>query len=158
MFGGHEFAGLANQMTIDTSVQSHVGKLTLRETAQEMRRFQFYIGNDSGLTHLASLIIEKVLIISGGGGFRRFFPWPHAKNQHVIYKGMGCYDCAWQCQYSERYCLSEIEPRQVLAYFTDIANGTSEQERDLNPKNELYDVGGVRIGYRFGYAGSKSRN
>jgi ADP-heptose:LPS heptosyltransferase len=115
-----------------------VGNLSFSDTASRLQEYPFYIGNDTGLSHLASLVAEKVLIIYGGGTFRRFFPWETAANQHVIYKGLDCFDCTWSCKHPERYCLTSIKSNDVVQFFDEIVAGTAPIERDLNSKNETY--------------------
>lgn len=141
IFGGQESKAVAGRMALETGGESHAGKLSFRETAVELRQYPYYIGGDTGLSHFATLICQNVLVILGGGTFRRFFPWPQARNQHIIFQGMDCFDCDWSCKHPERYCLTRIQPQNVVEYFKGIVNGTSESERDLNPYNERYILG-----------------
>ena len=86
-------------------------------------RFEYYIGNDTGLSHLASLLVPKVLVILGGGTFLRFFPWPDREGQYIIFYGLDCYDCNWYCKYSRPHCLERICARVVAEYFLRIFEG-----------------------------------
>jgi ADP-heptose:LPS heptosyltransferase len=117
---------------------NEVGNLSFSDTASRLQEYPFYIGNDTGLSHLATLVAEKVLIIYGGGTFRRFFPWQTAINQHIIYKGLDCFDCNWICKHAERYCLTSIGSKDVVEFFDEIVAGIAPLERDLNSKNETY--------------------
>lgn len=141
IFGGRESMAVAERIVRETDGQNHAGKLSFRETAAELRRYPFYIGGDTGLSHFATLICQNVLVIMGGGTFRRFFPWPLARNQHVLFHGMDCFDCDWSCKHPERYCLTRIEPRNVVEQLDGMVKGAQAKERDLNPVNERYPIG-----------------
>ena len=73
----------------------------------------------------------KVLVVLGGGTFGRFFPWPETGNQFVIFKGMDCYDCNWQCRHPSRRCLDELPWQAVLEFGFDVLQGRAERARNL---------------------------
>ena len=82
-----------------------------------------YVGNDTGFSHYASLIVSKIVIIMGGGTFERFFPWPSSSNQYIIYNKLECFDCTWSCKYKERYCLKLIKPSDVFSFIEQVLIG-----------------------------------
>jgi len=51
------------------------GKLTLLETASIIKKSDFFIGNDSGLGHIASAVNTQNFIIFGDGDPGRYRPW-----------------------------------------------------------------------------------
>lgn len=57
------------------SVINFCGKLDLLQTAALMEKSLFFIGNDSGLGHLASAVGLKTFTIFGVGQPRRYAPW-----------------------------------------------------------------------------------
>lgn len=118
LLGGKDTTELANRIKfVQPTVDNCVGRLNWRDTAEVLESVQAFIGNDSGVTHFASLICKKCLVILGGGTFRRFFPWPENANQYVIYYGLECFDCGWRCQYAEKWCLKFIRPENVYRAF-----------------------------------------
>lgn len=121
-------------------VNNQVGKLNWRKTAEVLSSCEAYIGNDTGLSHLASLVVGKCLIIMGGGTFRRFFPWPFAVNQYIIFHGLECFDCEWNCKYHDHFCMSLVRPGDVALYFHEIMSGHAKSECDLNPENVTYQL------------------
>jgi len=141
LFGGPNVVELANQimMKIPNS-ENLVGKINWHTTAQMLSSCDGYIGNDTGLSHFASLIVRKSVIILGGGTFRRFFPWPISDGQHIIFHGLDCFDCDWCCKFSDRYCLSFVTPEDVECYFNQVMDGTAPKERDLNFENCEYEI------------------
>ena len=104
-----------------------VGKLTFKETLPYLMKSQYYIGNDTGLSHFASIYHPKCLIIYGGGTFKHFFPWPKSSNQFIIYKKMNCFNCNWKCKYATPKCLNKITPDIILDYLNKIVSKTAEQ-------------------------------
>jgi len=141
LLGGDDVADLAEQIALEVpDIDNRVGQLTWRQTSELLFECEGYIGNDTGLSHFASLILHKCLVVLGGGTFRRFLPWPGSDNQYVIYHGLDCFDCDWDCKYRERICLSLVRPDDVSSYFKEIVNGNAEKERDLNPVNMTYQL------------------
>jgi len=143
LLGGPEAGELGSFLAAEMpATRNLVGQASLRETAELLGDCDAYLGNDTGLAHLASLVSLKCLIIIGGGTFRRFFPWPGATNQYVIFHGLECYDCDWSCRYAESYCLTLIRPSRVFRYFQEMMTdpGTA-RERDTNETNVAYLAG-----------------
>ena len=56
-------------------VYDFCGKLTLLETASVIKKSDFFIGNDSGLGHIAGAVNIKSFIIFGDGEPDRYRPW-----------------------------------------------------------------------------------
>lgn len=56
-------------------VYDFCGKLTLLETASVIKKSDFFIGNDSGLGHIASAVNTQSFIIFGDGEPDRYHPW-----------------------------------------------------------------------------------
>jgi len=139
LLGGDTASHLASQIIMKVpSAENLVGQLTWHKTAELLHDCEGYIGNDTGLSHFASLILQKAVVILGGGTFRRFFPWPDAENQYVIFHGLGCFDCTWECKFRDRLCLSLVRPCDVMAFFREVMNGRAKPECDLNPANLDY--------------------
>lgn len=141
LLGGGDVANLAKRIVQNSpSVESWVDRIGWMEAADVLSSCQVYIGNDTGLSHLASLVVPKCLVILGGGTFRRFFPWPDAQNQHLIFHGLPCFDCDWECLYDQRVCLTKVCPSEVMRYFESVYAGSAPQELDLNSVNENYHL------------------
>jgi ADP-heptose:LPS heptosyltransferase len=100
------------------------------------------IGNDTGFTHFASLVLPKVIIISGGGSFKRFFPWPGDNQQYIIYYGLPCFDCDFECLYPQKLCINLIKPRDLLEYFVEVmGKKQAQKEKRLNTDDCQYKLG-----------------
>lgn len=114
LFGGPDAQALAEQLqSAAPGVESLVGQRSLREAVPDLQRLALLVGNDTGFTHFASLVVGRVLVILGGGTFGRFFPWPGPRAQSTIFRAMECFDCDWQCQFERRECLWAVTPAAV---------------------------------------------
>lgn len=141
LLGGSDVMGLAERIEKQHStVMNLVGQLDWHATADALQDCVAYIGNDTGLSHFASLIVKKCLIVLGGGTFRRFFPWPDNMNQHLIYHGLECFDCDWQCKFDARRCLALVTPRSVYQCFEEMVLGLRVKETNLNSMDAAYPV------------------
>ena len=143
LFGGNELLIKDEWNYIDyffPKLINLIGRTSISSFLNISKNIKTFIGNDTGITHLASLNIPKCLIIYGGGTFGRFFPWPNSKNQFIIYRSMDCFDCDWKCKYDENHCLNSITSNHVYDYFKDITNNQAEPIRNLNKTTSDYEL------------------
>lgn len=141
LLGGDNVTDLAKHIAEKIpGADNRVGQLAWRQTSDLLFECEGYIGNDTGLSHFASLINKKCVVILGGGTFRRFFPWPGTNNQHIIYHGLECFDCRWDCKFQDRFCLNLVRPSDVLNYFNDLINCEPGTECDLNSEDKNYKI------------------
>ena len=91
------------------------GQLKLHEVPSLISNSKLFIGNDSGLTHIALKLNIPAIAIIGGGNYGKFFPFDE-KNPKVIYlyDTMDCFGCEWRCVYKEMYCLKNVLVTNVL--------------------------------------------
>jgi ADP-heptose:LPS heptosyltransferase len=141
LFGGAEASSLSTKLESEfTGIENFVGKLSFGETVPQLQRVVAYIGNDTGLSHFASLVVPKCLIILGGGTFRRFFPWPGSANQSVIYHGLDCFDCDWRCKFPTRLCLTSIRHGDVFEWVKEILKTGRMHHRNTNLEPHEYEI------------------
>ena len=103
-----------------------VGKCTLRETIALLKRCVLFVGNDSGIMHLAAAAGTPLVALFGPQSPVKFGPWSrHAK---VIYKGMECSPCRQkffsECEPSARMrpaCMEAISVEEVFQESVAIA-------------------------------------
>jgi ADP-heptose:LPS heptosyltransferase len=76
---------------------------------------RFFVGGDSGLTHIAMKLGKPLLAILDGGYFNRYFPYrTEDKNNNFIYHMMDCFGCGFDCIFDKKYCLLNISYDDVL--------------------------------------------
>ena len=147
LFGGSDCAELAGVLERNFGCDNRVGKLTLSECAGELAPLEAVISNDTGLAHLASLVSPRVIVILGGGTFRRFLPWPGTTNQYVLFHGLDCFDCDWACKFAERECHLLVRPSAVFHYFHQVLAGQVEPGLcNLNTRPITYTLNWQRNG------------
>jgi ADP-heptose:LPS heptosyltransferase len=132
LFGGTDAQTTAGAIAgVAPGVVNLVGGHGFEEAIPELRRLELLIGNDTGMTHYATLCTARVMCIMGGGTFGRFFPWPEDERQYVLFHALDCYDCDWSCLFPEPKCLGNITPLDVKRYMDDILRGQAIRVRNL---------------------------
>ncbi len=115
-----------------------VGKTTLRETEAVISQMDFYIGNDSGVMHMAAAAKVPVLAIyreaedrekiapTALSEYLNFPPW---QTKSVVLRPkhpLG--DCATlppvygHCHHEEAHCITQITPQEIVAGFEKLQN------------------------------------
>ncbi len=128
LFGGsneNETRRMKEVMKKCPQVENYCGKLSFAESVKELSQCKYYVGNDTGLSHLAMMTCDHVLVLHGGGGLGRFFPWPDVNaNQHVFYHAMSCFDCAWlSCLRADKDCLRLADPNYIAEQLKLLMSG-----------------------------------
>jgi heptosyltransferase-2 len=96
-----------------------VGKCTLRETIALLKHCVLFVGNDSGIMHLAAAAGTPLVALFGPQSPVKFGPW--SSRAKVIYKGMKCSPCRQkffsECEPSARMrpaCMEAISVEEVF--------------------------------------------
>jgi heptosyltransferase-2 len=109
----------AKRALFGNNIVDLVGKIDLRLTAALLKRCSLFIGNDSGIMHLAVAAGTPLVALFGPQSPIKFGPW--SKNAKVIYKGMACSPCKQkffqECKPSSRMrpeCMESITVSEVF--------------------------------------------
>lgn len=100
---------------LDEGIVDLMGKTSLGELLAVLGQADLYVGNDSGPSHLAALLGDRLVVIfSGTNDFRKWAPWsPHLK---IVNHPVPCSPCEEKvCPLEEQYCLKDISVAQVLS-------------------------------------------
>jgi lipopolysaccharide heptosyltransferase II len=124
VFGGKGEESLGSEISqqLGAGVINLVGKTTLRQAAALMEHCCIYVGNDSGMMHVASAAGVPVVEISchpinglpvHHNSPRRFGPWgvPHS----VLQPDLAIDPCSEACTASGSHCINRITVEQVKA-------------------------------------------
>jgi ADP-heptose:LPS heptosyltransferase len=87
----------------------------LSEITCIIKNSKLFIGNDSGLTHIAHNLGVDTIAIIGGGCYGIFFPYKNSLKTTYFYNKLDCFQCNWQCIYEKRYCLENVSLEDVLS-------------------------------------------
>ena len=100
---------------ISKNISNFVGQLKFKDYPKIFSSLEFIIGNDTGLTHFASLYNKNIIVLLGGGTFGSFFPWREKEPQKVIYNYLNCYYCLWNCTNENKFrCISSLFEKNFI--------------------------------------------
>ena len=88
-----------------------ISDFSLLSIIEILKRTSLFIGNDSGLLHIATTLGVPSIGILFGGHFSRYFPYGSMVSVANI---LPCFECNNKCIYSQPLCLTEISPESVM--------------------------------------------
>jgi heptosyltransferase-2 len=111
--GGLEDAEAAAGLDPHENLQDWVGRLSVTETAALLERADFFIGADSGPSHLAaSAGVPSVILFSGTNNPRQWRPW--SRRSMVSRNDVPCRPCHQKtCPLADHPCMSNLDPDRV---------------------------------------------
>lgn len=116
LFGDTEQIGDAEKIAVTSkNISNFVGKLKFKDYPEIFSSLEFIIGNDTGLTHFATLYNKNIIVLLGGGTFGSFFPWREKGPQKIIYNHLDCYYCLWNCSNESKFlCISSLFEKDFI--------------------------------------------
>lgn len=95
-----------------------VSDLRLSQVAALIKRSTVYLGNDSGISHLAAAVGAATVVLFGPSDPRQW--GPRGRRVTVIRRPIHCSPCSTESMKScpHRACLSEISPAEVIEAMT----------------------------------------
>lgn len=102
---GKERESLNELMGDRKNILNLAGKVNLNEAAGIIKNARLFIGNDSGLTHIALYLNVPLIAIIGGGKYNIFFPYKESNKTVFLYNKMDCFGCSWFCKHKTMKCL-----------------------------------------------------
>lgn len=111
----HE-AQIVNELLGEASVQILSLDLSLPEVTALAARSQLFVGNDSGIAHIASAVGTPSVVIFGSSNVAHWRPWNRAKAE-VVFEAMPCQPChGYFCEkFSQPECILRVPPARVAA-------------------------------------------
>ncbi len=90
--------------------------LSLPEVAALAARSQIFVGNDSGIAHIAAAVQTPSVVIFGSSNIAHWHPWNKAAAE-VVYEPMPCQPChGYFCsQFSQPECILRVPVDRVFA-------------------------------------------
>jgi ADP-heptose:LPS heptosyltransferase len=95
-----------------------------------------FIGNDSGLTHIAHNLKIPTIAIIGGGEYGAFFPYKNHPSTLYFYHKMDCFGCHWNCIYKVRYCLKYVGVDEIVKGINFLLVLNDESQNNENDKGK----------------------
>lgn len=84
------------------------GHISLRQSAEIIRRCRLVVGADTALAHIACAVGTRNVVLMGGGHFGRFMPYSPLTS--LVCLPLECYQCNWRCRFNRNYCIKDISP------------------------------------------------
>jgi ADP-heptose:LPS heptosyltransferase len=90
--------------------------LTLPEITALASRASLFVGNDSGIAHIAAAVGTPSVVIFGSSNRNHWRPWTDAPNE-IVFEPFACQPCAgYRCEvYGEPRCILGVQPANVIA-------------------------------------------
>jgi predicted lipopolysaccharide heptosyltransferase III len=86
--------------------------LTLPEITALAQQAKLFVGNDSGIAHIAAAVETPSVVIFGSSNINHWRPWTNAPNE-IVYENFACQPCAGH------FCKEFGEPRCILGVKTE---------------------------------------
>ncbi len=109
-------------------VFSFAGQLNLVHSVAITGHASLFIGNDSGLAHIAAAQNIPGHVIMGGAHYGRFFPYPDGHSLHVHTFRLPCFGCDWKCVRTRPECVQRTKiPEEALTKTLKFLSSTSRK-------------------------------
>jgi len=91
-------------------------KIDLPETTALLSKASLFVGNDSGIAHMAAAMQVPTVVIFGSMNRDHWRPWTDAPNE-VVFEDLPCQPCAgYVCkEFGEPKCILSVKPEAVIA-------------------------------------------
>ena len=89
--------------------------LTLPEITALASKAQIFVGNDSGIAHIAAAVETPSVVIFGSSNINHWRPWTAAPNE-IVHEKMDCQPCAgYVCEkFDKPECIRRVTVKQVI--------------------------------------------
>jgi predicted lipopolysaccharide heptosyltransferase III len=107
---GNEISRLASTQVIN------LADLSLPEVTALLSRARLFVGNDSGIAHMAAAVSTPSVVIFGSSNRAHWSPWAQIASE-VVYEEMDCQPChGYYCEkFDEPECIKRVPLERVTA-------------------------------------------
>lgn len=90
--------------------------LSLPEITALAARSKLFVGNDSGIAHIAAAVNTPSVVIFGSSNRDHWSPWTNAPNE-MVYEELPCQPCpGYECKtFGDPKCILSVKPESVLS-------------------------------------------
>jgi lipopolysaccharide heptosyltransferase II len=109
-------AVLSELRSLSRAPVSPVTNLTLPELTAFISRARVFVGNDSGVAHIAAAVQTPSVVVFGSSNRDHWGPWTDSPNE-IVYEPFSCQPCAGrECkEFGDPKCIQTIPTENVLA-------------------------------------------
>ena len=107
---------LLEKLRAETSVQVATFALSLPEVTALAARSRLFVGNDSGIAHIAAAVGTPSVVVFGSSNIAHWRPWNSAPAE-VVFEEMPCQPChGYFCeQFAQPECILRVPVNRVTA-------------------------------------------
>lgn len=97
--------------------------LTLPEITALASQAKVFVGNDSGIAHIAAAVGTPTVVIFGSSNINHWRPWTDAPNE-IVYESLPCQPCAgYSCEvFGNPKCILGVRPEHVFGAIDTVIN------------------------------------
>jgi ADP-heptose:LPS heptosyltransferase len=145
-----QYAGVLRSMGM--RVASFVGSPHEIPTAGALlSNARAYLGNDTGLAHLAAAVDTPGLTVYGGGTWPMYAPWKPG-SVGVVHE-LACFGCYWDCTFGRGVCVESVPAGNVFSALSGLLQNDGAEkpeivDLDLIPAEEQAVIAGATKRYR----------
>jgi ADP-heptose:LPS heptosyltransferase len=98
--------------------------LSLPEITALASKAHIFVGNDSGIAHIAAAVNTPTVVVFGSSNIDNWRPWTDAPNE-VVYKPFPCQPCpGYVCkEFGEPRCILSVQTQSVFKAIEKVLNG-----------------------------------
>jgi predicted lipopolysaccharide heptosyltransferase III len=102
--------------------------LTLPEITALASKAQIFVGNDSGIAHIAAAVNTPSVVVFGSSNINNWRPWTDAPNE-IVYEKMLCQPCAGHfcAEFGKAECVRRIPVSKVVEAAEKVLAEASEK-------------------------------
>jgi heptosyltransferase-2/heptosyltransferase-3 len=97
---------------------STLAGLTLPEITALASKARIFVGNDSGIAHIAAAVSTPTVVIFGSSNRDHWRPWAPSDDvpNEIVYEEFACQPCAgYECkEFGEPRCILSVQPASVI--------------------------------------------
>ncbi len=99
--------------------------LTLPEVTALASKARVFVGNDSGIAHIAAAVGTPSVVVFGSSNRDHWRPWTDAPNE-IVFEPFACQPCpGYECkEFGEPRCILSVKPSSVTAAIDRVLEST----------------------------------
>ena len=108
---------IIDEMTRNNAATAAFTDLSLPEITALLKRARLFVGNDSGIAHMAAAVEAPTVVIFGSSNRAHWRPWTSSAAAEVVFEEMECQPChGYFCEkFDEPECIKRIPVERVIA-------------------------------------------
>jgi ADP-heptose:LPS heptosyltransferase len=105
-----------DELQDNCSVPISTFNLSLPEVSALASRSDLFVGNDSGIAHIAAAVGTRSVVVFGSSNIAHWRPWSRAESE-VVFEEMPCQPChGYFCeQFEQPECILRVPVNRVIA-------------------------------------------